>query len=109
MTMVNHAQGQSPAETYLINIGLPNNVMVHTLRVTKGVMTGFDVLIGMDVIMNGDFVITNKSQKTTFTFRMPSMAEIDFVQGTNSPRTGRNDPCSCNSGKKSKNCCGSGR
>ena len=38
----------------------------------------YDVVIGMDVICNGDLAITNKDDKTTFSFRIPSEAEIDF-------------------------------
>jgi len=38
----------------------------------------YDVVIGMDVICNGDLAITNKYGKTTFSFRIPSEAEIDF-------------------------------
>jgi len=37
------------------------------------------MLIGMDVICKGDFAITNFQGNTTFSFRMPSMYEIDFV------------------------------
>ena len=39
-----------------------------------------DVLIGMDIISLGDFAITNVGGKTTFSFRFPSIAEIDFVK-----------------------------
>lgn len=38
----------------------------------------YDVVIGMDVICNGDFAITNQDDKTTFSFRIPSEVEIDF-------------------------------
>ena len=38
----------------------------------------YDVVIGMDVICNGDLAITNQDDKTTFSFRIPSVAEIDF-------------------------------
>lgn len=38
----------------------------------------YDVVIGMDVICHGDLAITNKDDKTTFSFRIPSETEIDF-------------------------------
>lgn len=34
----------------------------------------------MDVIGLGDFAVTNHNQKTTWTFRLPSCDEIDFVK-----------------------------
>ena len=42
----------------------------------------YDVVIGMDVICNGDFAITNQDDKTTFSFRIPSEVEIDFAVQT---------------------------
>ena len=33
----------------------------------------------MDVITTGDLAITNHNGKTTFSFRVPSCEEIDFV------------------------------
>lgn len=33
----------------------------------------------MDVIGLGDFAVSNYRGKTTFTFRVPSLEEIDFV------------------------------
>ena len=38
----------------------------------------YDVVIGMDVICNGDFAVTNKDGNTTFSFRIPSEETIDF-------------------------------
>lgn len=38
----------------------------------------YDVVIGMDIICKGDFVIPNKERKTTFSFRIPSEKEIVF-------------------------------
>ena len=39
-----------------------------------------DALIGMDVISLGDFSITNLNGVTCFSFRVPSMHEIDYVK-----------------------------
>jgi len=67
----------------------------------------------MDVISLGDFAVTNFNGKTMFSFRTPSMAEIDFTKHSHiepirneSNKTGRNDPCPCGSGKKYKHCHG---
>ncbi len=117
VTRVQHVGGISTTEVFLLNIMLPNEVGIPQLKVSKGVLFGgFDVLIGMDILNRGDFSLTNKDGKTTFSFRYPSIECIDFVK--NKPSTiaqsktmqlgkvGRNQPCPCGSGKKYKRCCG---
>ena len=110
MTIVHHAQGQDNAETYLVSIALPNKVAFPQVRVAKGVMCDVDALIGMDIITQGDLAITNYAGKTVFSFRVPSIRCIDFVQEAKELNVadgiGRNEPCPCGSGKKFKNCCG---
>lgn len=71
-----------PDETdvYLVNIRLPNRVVVENIRVSRGGFKGGDVLIGMDIINTGDFAITHKDGNTKFTFQIPSQADIDFVK-----------------------------
>ena len=114
---VHHAQGISTALVYLVSIFLEHGVCFTSLRVTEGDLAGdVEVLIGMDIIGMGDFAISNKDGKTAFTFRMPSLERIDFVEQAKnlsktkpfplSPKVGRNDPCPCGSGKKYKKCCG---
>lgn len=113
-TSVNHGGGTSEhVPVYKVNIGLPNNVAFANVRVSEGQIAGADVIIGMDIITRGDFAITNANGRTTFTYRVPSVATIDFVPSSPQPiikekQPGRNDPCPCGSGKKFKNCHGSG-
>jgi predicted aspartyl protease len=78
---VHHANGESETDVYLVNIGLPNTVVIPGVRVTEGKLTGADVLIGMDIISLGDFAITHKNEHggTTLSFCIPSVEEIDFV------------------------------
>jgi predicted aspartyl protease len=66
--------------SYLINIHLPNQVALVAVKVSEGTISGADILIGMDVIGCGDFVITNFNGKTTWSFRVPSGEEVDFVK-----------------------------
>lgn len=118
MTEVHTAAGIYKCNRYLINIGLPNKVAFVNMTVTEGKLTGpADVLIGMDIINKGDFAVTNKDGKTTFSFRLPSIETIDFVKKgkptvTSSkilkpkPSISRNAPCPCGSGRKYKKCCG---
>ncbi len=88
ITEVHHAGGTSPANVYLINIALPNEVMVGQVRVTEANLTDSAglpeseqsrVLVGMDIIGAGDLAVTNFEEKTTMSFRMPSVEVIDFV------------------------------
>lgn len=83
-----HAGGKSSNNTYLVNIALPNRVMVPHVRVTEVQLIPDDnvsddkqpqLLIGMDIIGLGDFAVTNANDKTTFSFRIPSVREIDFI------------------------------
>lgn len=68
------------SETYLVNIRLPNSVAFMGVRVTKGNLGDADVLIGMDIISQGDFAVTNLGGLTKFSFRVPSATHIDFVE-----------------------------
>ncbi len=68
--------------TYIVDIYLPNMVIIQGVTVTEAKNLGpgeIHLLIGMDIIRNGDFAITNKDLKTTFSFQMPSDQSIDFV------------------------------
>ena len=81
-TKVFHAGiNDDPDETdvYLVNIGLPNRVLVEGVRVSRLGFAGGDVLIGMDVINTGDFAITHANDQMKFTFQIPPQADIDFV------------------------------
>jgi hypothetical protein len=107
--------GELDTTSHLVNIILPNKVMFPMVSVAKMVLLGFDVIIGMDILGNGDFAVTHQNSSTTFSFCLPSRKEIDFVKEINSssglPRPGfrtpgRNSPCTCGSGKKYKQCHG---
>jgi uncharacterized protein YchJ len=114
---------------YLVNIYLPNQVALIGVRVLEASISGADVLLGMDIIAHGDFAISNYNGKTTWSFRVPSGDDIDFVQDLqdyknqnqrainpgirsmapgmhDAEKVGRNAPCPCGSGKKYKRCHG---
>lgn len=107
--------GVRDCKVFLVSVGLPNKIIIPQLRVTDGTLGRFDVLIGMDIISMGDFAISNYNGNTVFTFRMPSLAEIDFNSTLfpspvaaiteKYPGTHRNARCPCGSGRKYKNCC----
>lgn len=111
-------QGTYKAYIYYINLLLPNGVVFPKLLVMEGQPTGCDILIGMDVIGKGDFAVSNFQGKTTFSYRYPSLATMDFVNnsylkpiivrdGESGPA--KNSKCPCGSGKKYKQCCGKGK
>jgi len=114
MCKVKTASGEHNTCTYFVSLYLPNHVCFPQLRVTEAVLSGADVLIGMDVITGGDFAVTNSGGKTVLSFRMPSIECIDFVKQAQPKQAGpnplhwvgRNSPCPCGSGKKYKKCCG---
>ena len=70
-------------EAYQVQMGLPNGVLVAPVKVTKGRIAGGDVLIGMDIISQGDFAVSNLGGHTQFSFRIPSQVEVDFVAQDN--------------------------
>ena len=64
-------QGSYEASVYLLDLMLPNRMLVKALRVSEGDFDDCDILIGMDVIRLGDFSVTNL-HNTIFSFRIPS-------------------------------------
>ncbi|WP_461256329.1 retropepsin-like aspartic protease [Treponema sp. R80B11-R83G3] len=55
-----------------VSIGLPNRVMVDEVNVMIcNLNQGFDLIIGMDIILLGDFSISNGGGKTLFSFAIP--------------------------------------
>ncbi|WP_259067271.1 SEC-C metal-binding domain-containing protein [Mucilaginibacter sp. X4EP1] len=102
-----HADGQTNVETYYINILLPNNVGFQYLRVSEGKLKDFDVLIGMDIIAQGEFTLIHENYKHVFEFKLPAPKTIiNDSNSNNIPKVGRNDKCPCGSGRKYKHCHG---
>lgn len=78
---ISTANGVVSVNTYFVNLTLPNRVTVRDVLVTCADLgNDIDVLIGMDIIRHGDFSITNTNRSTTFSFRIPSITEIDYVK-----------------------------
>jgi predicted aspartyl protease len=110
---IHHGGGAEIAPVHLVSLFLSQKVRFPQIPVTQLNISGSDILIGMDVINKGDFAVSNLNGKTSFTFRIPSLKEVDFIaeikQPANAsfPAVSRNDPCPCGSGKKYKKCHGS--
>lgn len=80
MTQTRGVGGLHTTEMFLVNIRLPNAVAFQNVTVIRGDLEGFDALIGMNIITQGDLAITNHGGKTVFSFRVPSCECIDFVK-----------------------------
>lgn len=113
---VNGVHGSKIVPVYALKLVLNNENVIFHLQVTEGskLLDGGEaaMLIGMDVINRGDFSISNFQGNTVMSYRTPSILRTDFVEEIKSTQPtikkktpGRNDPCSCGSGKKFKNCC----
>jgi hypothetical protein len=72
MMEVYGVNSKTNVKTYMVDIILPNNVLIKNLTVSESEIAGTDVLIGMDIIQAGDFSIANAGGKTKFTFCIPS-------------------------------------
>jgi len=68
---VETANGRRETPVYKVDVLLPNGMCIKGLCVTESDITACDVLIGMDIISMGDFLVTNNSH-TRFAFRVPS-------------------------------------
>lgn len=81
--IINHtANGERESNQYIVNVYLPNKVAIQMIRVTEchQLTGGSDVLVGMDIIGIGDFSITHADNKTTMSYRTPSIKTIDYVK-----------------------------
>lgn len=65
------ANGIYETPVYRLDVILPAGHRVSGLKVSTGNLLVCDMLIGMDVIGRGDFLLTNKGA-TEFAFRIPS-------------------------------------
>ena len=64
--------GRKIVNTYLVDIILPNNVLFQNVNVSEGLLgEEISILIGMDIIQAGDFVIANANGKTRFSYCCP--------------------------------------
>ena len=70
--------GIMESSVYKINIYLENNVEFTAIEALSGDIGDYDLIIGMDIITLGDFVISNKDGQTWFAFRHPSTEHIEL-------------------------------
>jgi hypothetical protein len=70
-----------------ITIEIPNRVIKKTIKVAVCDMASkSEMLIGMDIIMLGDFALSNGNNQTLFSFAVPPFRDkIDFSKRQNEP------------------------
>lgn len=78
-----HARGAETVPTYTVSFQLPNKISFHDIQVTQflSISKEFDVIIGMEIITQGDLAVTSFKGNTLLSFRTPSKRRIDFVKG----------------------------
>ncbi len=80
MIKVQTPSGIGIMNKYMINLILNNEVRIMNLVVMDSEIgnQGIDVLIGMDIISNGDFAVSNFEGRTQFSFRLPSQEHVEY-------------------------------
>jgi len=69
------------SDVVLATIKLSDNLVLANRRFSVNDIPGTDVLIGMDIIMMGNFVINNSDGKTLFSFVIPPVKDkISFSE-----------------------------
>jgi hypothetical protein len=81
-TIVVHGINSSQAaDVVLASIGFSNGLFLADRRFSVSKIPGTDVLIGMDIIMMGDFAISNGGGATQFSFAIPPFKDkISFEE-----------------------------
>jgi predicted aspartyl protease len=68
--------GDEEVGVYLIHLGLPNGYLYRNLIVYASDIDDYDVLIGMNLISQSDFFITNIGGNNHFAFDIPATGMI---------------------------------
>jgi len=83
-TVVNGVNSRKVVPVTLVGIGLPNKLLIPNHRVTVCDISGGDMLIGMDIIAQGDFSVCTGERQTLFSFAIPPFEnKIDLVDKAN--------------------------
>ncbi len=79
-TTLSTPAGSVDVNTYLVDIILSKYARINDLMVCDSKIgeQGIGVLIGMDIITQGDFAISNFNVNTVFSFRVPSKEVTDY-------------------------------
>lgn len=67
--------GKTLLPVVLVDLRLPNNHRLDGVYAVVADIGGGDILLGMNAITQGDFLITNKNRQTELTFVVPPLEE----------------------------------
>lgn len=70
--------GIETTSVYLIHIGLPTGDAIIDIEAMECQSEDYDVIIGMDVISQGDFAFTNANNESVFSFRLSAKEHIEL-------------------------------
>lgn len=73
---ISSANGVIETNSYLIHVGLPSGSIITNILALENDNEDYEIVIGMDIITQGDFAFSNKDGHSTFSFRIPSTEEI---------------------------------
>ncbi|MCC7246805.1 MAG: retroviral-like aspartic protease family protein [Saprospiraceae bacterium] len=79
---VTTASGIQHVPVYLIRVTLPGSFSFDEIEAVEFTYTDeddCDLIVGMDVMTQGDLAISNYDGKTVFSFRIPSFERLDFA------------------------------
>ena len=80
-TPIQSVNGRSETTMHVIDLWLPNHMVIRKVRALRGDLPSeIGVLIGMDIIVRGDFSISNYGCKTLFSYRSPSSSPMNYVE-----------------------------
>jgi len=84
-TIIVHGVNSSKlADVVIASIRLSGSIFLTGKRFSVNEIPGADVLIGMDIIMLGDFAVSNSEGKTRFSFVIPPFKnKISFTEKAN--------------------------
>ena len=72
------ANGTYEAYAYVVDVMLPNRLVIRGVEVSESDLKVCDALIGMDIISMGDMKVTNKPT-TKFIFRIPAEGDTPLI------------------------------
>ena len=77
---ISSAVGIHQVPVYCANLVLPNHLVFQEMELIQFTYTDddCDLIIGMDIMTQGDLAMTNLEGRTVFSFRIPSLHTIDF-------------------------------
>ena len=61
---------------YEISLYLANDIVFKNVKALCSDIGDYDLVVGMDIIAQGDFVVSNNQEKICFSYRYPSKGKI---------------------------------